>query len=56
MAKNKDQKGQSITVYLNKNVVAEVVKDSEAEDRSVSYIVNKVLQQYYVEEERIKSE
>lgn len=55
MAKSKDQKGQSVTVYLNKEVISEVIKDSEIKDRSVSYIVNKILQNYYIEEDRIQS-
>ena len=55
MPKNKNQKGQSVTVYLSKEVVTEVLKDSEEQDRSVSYVVNKVLEKYYQEEDRIQS-
>lgn len=56
MAKNKNQKGQSVTVYLSKKVITEVMKDSDDQDRSVSYIVNKVLEKHYKEENRIETE
>ena len=58
MAKNKadknNQKGQSVTVYINGKVVELINQDAKAGDRSFSYIVNRILEKYYTEEGRIE--
>ena len=47
MPKNKDQKGQSITVYLTNQVIEAIKQEADQEDRSVSYVVNRILEAYY---------
>jgi len=46
--------GKSKTVYINEKVLDEIEKDSTEENRSVSFIVNNILQKYYVAEKRIE--
>ena len=53
IAMSKNQKGQTVSVYINTAVVQELEKDSKDQDRSLSYIVNKILEQYYAD--RIKT-
>ncbi len=54
--RNKTRKvlGKSKTVYINEKVLDEIEKDSIEENRSVSFIVNNILQKYYVAEKRIE--
>lgn len=54
MSKNEDTRGQSVTVYLSSQVV-ELVKDkAEEDDRSVSYTVNKILEDYFKAQGKMK--
>lgn len=46
-AGGKGQKGVSTTIYLDKQVKELIDKDAEAEDRSVSYIINAILKKHY---------
>lgn len=54
MAKGKKQTGKSVSVYLDNEVVREVEKDADQQDRSNSYIVNRILRSHYEKEKRIK--
>lgn len=35
------------TYYIEKLSLAEIIKDAEEDDRSKSYIVNKIIREYY---------
>ena len=58
MAKNKadnsNQKGQSVTVYINGKVVELINQEADANDRSFSYIVNRILEKHYQEEGKLQ--
>ena len=55
MPKNNDSKrGQSVTVYLSNQVVDLVKQQANANDRSVSYIVNKILEEHFKATEKLE--
>ncbi len=54
MSKNEDTKGQSVTVYLSSQIVELVKQEAKQDDRSVSYIVNKILEDHYKKTGRLK--
>jgi hypothetical protein len=54
MSENKDKRGQSVTVYLSGQVIDLVKKDAKDDKRSVSYIVNKILEEHYKTEGKLK--
>ena len=42
------------TYYIEKLSLAEIMKDAEDYDRSKSYIVNKIIKEYYQHQGRLK--
>lgn len=50
---SKTAKGSSITFYINDKVIAQILKDAKDDKRSKSYIVNEILEQYYLEQGRL---
>ena len=56
MAKAKKQKGTSVGIYLSQKAHREVLKDAEDQDRAVSYIVSKIVEEHYKVQGRITDE
>ncbi len=42
------------TYYIEKLSMAEIMKDAEDDDRSKSYIVNKIIREYYQKKGRLE--
>jgi len=45
---------KSQTYYIDGLTLREIMKDADGDDRSDSYIVNKILKEYYVMKGRLK--
>jgi len=43
-----------ISVTIDKEIIEQIEEDVKREDRNRSFIVNKILQKYYNQEEKIK--
>lgn len=41
------QKGINKSVYLDKEAYEHLQEDAERQDRSISYLINKILREYY---------
>jgi predicted DNA binding CopG/RHH family protein len=54
MSKNEEPKAQSVTVYLSGDVIARIKDEAARDDRSVSYIVNKILEEHYQKTDKTK--
>ena len=46
--------GKSKAFYVDKIILNQIAMDAKGDDRSDSYIVNKILKKYYINEERIE--
>ena len=56
MAKAKKQKGISVGIYLSQKAHREALKDAGDQDRGVSYIVSKIVENHYKAQGRITDE
>jgi len=46
---------KSQTYYIDGLTLREIIKDADEDDRTDSYIVNKILREYYVSKGRLES-
>ena len=56
MAKAKKQKKISVGIYLSQKAYREALKDAEDQDRGVSYIMSKIVENHYKAQGRITDE
>ena len=56
MAKASKQKGVSVGIYLSQKAHQEALKDAKDQDRAVSYIVSKIVEEHYTAQGRLTDE
>ncbi|MBK9489527.1 MAG: hypothetical protein IPO07_12615 [Haliscomenobacter sp.] len=56
MAKAKKQKKISVGIYLSQKAYREALKDAEDQDRGVSYIMSKIVENHYKAQGRISDD
>ncbi|WP_373549389.1 hypothetical protein [Haliscomenobacter sp.] len=56
MAKASKQKGVSVGIYLSQKAHQEALKDAKDQDRAVSYIVSKIVEEHYKAQGRLTDE